>query len=54
MAGIWVPPATLVRMDLPGFRGFMLWVARVSREPDGAWLHACELLDPLAVEGLTP
>jgi hypothetical protein len=50
-------PATLVCVDLPGGRTFMVWVARVSREPDGAWLHVCELLDPLppeAAEALAP
>jgi hypothetical protein len=50
-------PATLVCVDLPGGRSLMAYVARVGREPDGTWLHACELLDPLppeAVEGLPP
>jgi hypothetical protein len=43
-------PHTLVCIELPEAAALMARVARVAREPDGAWLHGCDLLDPLPPE----
>ena len=51
-----LPPATLVCVELAVGRSFMAYVTRVAREPDAAWLHSCEPLDPVppeAIEGLS-
>jgi hypothetical protein len=43
-------PQTVLSVNLPGIPPLMARVARVAREPDGAWLHGCDLLDRLPPE----
>ena len=42
-------PQKLVCVELPGAPPLL---ARVAREPDGSWLHGCDLLDPLTPEAV--
>jgi hypothetical protein len=45
-----LPPHTLVCVELPESPVLVARVARAAREPDGTWLHGCEVLDRLPPE----